>query len=282
MKKGLICILLCAALTLCGCMQQASAAPSAEPEASEIPSEVLAPVIEEVVITPAPTSAPAPTPELTPESTPEPEVGIDPERPMLALTFDDGPRAETERLLDAFAQYGGKGTFFVVGNAIGKYESTLKRIAEEGHELGSHTWSHVELKGLSQSEIAEQIDRTAQRVYDITGVQMTTLRPPYGAYDKNLKAVAAEKGIALINWSIDTEDWKRKDGVKVYEYIMETACDGAIILCHDRHSTTVDAMEQAIPALIEQGYQLVTVTELLTYKGYTITPGEVYIGKRPR
>ena len=199
-------------------------------------------------------------------------VELDASRPMLALTFDDGPSAHTQRLLDIFAANGGKGTFYVVGNMLDGRADTLRRMASDGHEIGGHSWSHRQLTKLSEEELTDQLMNTRAKIYDITGVDARTMRPPYGSCNADVKAKAGELGIALINWSVDTLDWKYKDANIVYKAVMDGAKDGAIILCHDLHKTTVDAMERAIPDLIAQGYQLVTVTELL---GGTI-PGTLY------
>ena len=200
----------------------------------------------------------------------------DPAKPMLALTFDDGPSGHTERLLDIFAQHGGKGTFFVLGNLIDDRAATVKRIAEEGHEVGGHSWNHRQLTKLSTEEIKEQIINTQAKIYDVTGVNSQVLRPPYGSYNDEVKSIAAEQGIVIVNWSVDTLDWKYKDADYVYRAIMEDAQDGAIILCHDLQKTTVDAMERVIPDLIAQGYQLVTVSELLSCGEEPVSAGNVY------
>ena len=216
------------------------------------------------------TQQPAPVPEM---NNPTP---VDPSKPMLALTFDDGPSAHTERLLDAFAANGGKGTFFVVGNMIDGRVEALRRMAAEGHEIGGHSWDHRQLTKLSTEELTDQFMSTRAKIYSITGLDATTMRPPYGSCDDQVKAKAEKLGIALINWSVDTLDWKYKDADTVYKAVMDGAKDGAIILCHDLHKTTVDAMERAIPALIAEGYQLVTVTELLSSDGGTVTAGKLY------
>jgi len=219
-----------------------------------------------------PTAPESPKPEAVPpkENTPNSE------KPMIALTFDDGPSAHTARLLDIFAQHGGKGTFYVVGNALSNRAETLQRMANEGHEIGGHSWNHKQLTKLSGEDLVDQFMATRAKIYEITGVDPTTMRPPYGSYNDEVKKTAAELGIAMINWSVDTLDWKYRDADTVYASVMEQAKDGAIILCHDLHSTTVDAMERAIPDLLAQGYQLVTVTELLTQEGGSLTPGKVY------
>lgn len=201
---------------------------------------------------------------------------IDKTKPMIALTFDDGPSAHTDRLLDIFKSYGGKGTFFVVGNIIDNRADTVKRIVSDGHEIAGHSWNHRQLTSLTQSDIKDQIMSTRAKIYDLTGYDAKLVRPPYGAYNDTVKAVAKEVDVSLINWSVDTLDWKYRDADTVYKAIMEDAYDGAIILCHDLHKTTVDAMERAIPALLEKGYQLVTVSELLEAKGKTIEAGKVY------
>ena len=196
--------------------------------------------------------------------------------PMIALTFDDGPSAHTDRLLDLFSTYDGKGTFFVVGNSIQGREATLQRMAAAGHELGGHSWNHRQLTKLDVAELKDQIMNTRAKIYEVTGVDTTILRPPYGSYNDQVKATAAELGIVLVNWSVDTLDWKNKNADAVYKAIMSQTRDGSIILCHDLHKTTVDAMERVIPELIAQGYQLVTVSELLSHSEKEITAGQVY------
>ena len=225
-------------------------------------------------------NAPKPTPDeivdspIVEENTPKTE--IDPDKPMVALTFDDGPSAHTDRLLDIFARYGGKGTFFVLGNLIDSRKNTLKRIVYEGHEIGNHSWNHRQFTNLSSEEIMDQIMMTRAKIYDITGVDTLIVRPPYGACNNTVKAVGANVGISFVNWSIDTLDWKSKNAVAVREEIMKNVSDGAIILCHDLHKTTVDAMETVIPELIEKGYQLVTVSELMEYSEKSLEAGKMY------
>ena len=211
----------------------------------------------------------------------EKEVGgeadsIDPSKPMVALTFDDGPSKHTARLLDAFVTYGGKGTFFVLGNRIDERQDTIKRITQEGHEIGGHSWSHRQLTNLSEGDLTDQIMNTRAKIYEVTGVDATIIRPPYGAYNDDVKSVCRNLGIVMVNWSVDTLDWKHKDADKVYDAIMKDVKDGDIILCHDLYESTVDAMERVIPELLAQGYQLVTVSELLAYSDKEITVGKVY------
>lgn len=201
---------------------------------------------------------------------------IDPDKPMVALTFDDGPSKHTARLLDILGTYGGKGTFFVLGNRIDERQDTIKRIVEEGHEIGGHSWSHRQLTNLSNKDLTDQIMNTRAKVYEVTGVDSTIIRPPYGAYNDDVKSVCQNLGIVIVNWSVDTLDWKHKDADKVYDSIMTDIKDGDIILCHDLYESTVDAMERVIPDLLANGYQLVTVSELLSYSDKEIIVGKVY------
>ena len=210
-------------------------------------------------------------------SKPEPvRAQLDPNKPMLALTFDDGPSPHTDRLLDIFKEHGGHGTFFVLGELIDNRQSTLVRISREGHEIGNHTWSHRQLTNLSEQEILDQIMTTRAKIYDVTGLDCLTVRPPYGAFNDTVQAIGDGIGVCFINWSVDTLDWKTRDAQAVYEEILSHASNGAIILCHDLHSTTVDAMELVIPKLLEEGYQLVTVTQLLECNGNALEAGKMY------
>jgi len=201
---------------------------------------------------------------------------IDPDKPLLALTFDDGPSAHTKRLLDILGQHGARATFFVTGNTIGRRADTVRRIVNEGHEIADHSWSHKNLTELSNEDISAELEKTNIKIYEITGVECKLARPPYGAYNDEVKQVGKDLGMAYILWSYDTLDWKTKDAQAVYDAVMAGAKDGRIILCHDLHKTTVDAMETVIPALIEEGYQLVTVSELLTARGGSIKAGNIY------
>ena len=207
---------------------------------------------------------------------PERVPPIDPTKPMIALTFDDGPSAHTETLLDYLKEYDGRATFFVVGNLIDARQNTLKRIVAEGHEVAGHSWNHRQLTMLDKKEITDQLMLTRAKIYEVTGVDTKIARPPYGAVNDEVKNVGAEVGISFFNWSVDTLDWKTKNADAVYAEVVNGARDGAIILCHDLHKTTVEAMKRAIPWLIEQGYQLVTVSELMEYSSTTVEAGKLY------
>lgn len=223
------------------------------------------PLIEPMVTPPAVSVSPAP------DASP-----LDPSRPMIALTFDDGPSKHTSRLLDAFASHGGRGTFFVIGNILENRADVLNRMVAEGHEIGGHSWDHRQLTKLSNTDLNNELVGTRAKIHELTGVNATLLRPPYGSYNSQVKNMCKDLGIVMVNWSLDTLDWKYKDADRLYHTILDEVQDGDIILCHDLHASTVDAMERVIPELIARGYQLVTVSELLDQRGDVIDAGEVY------
>lgn len=201
---------------------------------------------------------------------------IDPSRPMVALTFDDGPSETTPKILSLLDQYGGRATFFVVGNRLANYNDILVQIAEQGSEIGCHTWSHKKLTELKDSDIEWQITKTTTSIMERTGQQVVLMRPPYGSHNANVRAVSRKLGLSVIFWSLDTEDWRTRSASATYDVIMKNVKSGSIILCHDLHEATGEAMELVIPALVEQGYQLVTVSELLFFLPDGMQPGRVY------
>jgi peptidoglycan/xylan/chitin deacetylase (PgdA/CDA1 family) len=215
-------------------------------------------------------------PEPETPSIPPPGRTIDPLKPMLALTFDDGPSKYTNQLLDMVEKYDARVTFCVVGNAIGHRSDVVARAYNMGNEIIGHTWDHLNLTKLTTDQIRDEILSTNKAIEAAAGAAPKLFRPPYGAVNADVKNISAELGYSMIYWSVDTLDWKTKNANAVYNAIMKDAKDRAIILCHDLHGTTVEAMERVIPALIEQGYQLVTVSELMEYSNIEFEPGEVY------
>ena len=203
-----------------------------------------------------------------------PVIGkIDPDKPMVALTFDDGPGPYTDRILDCLEKYGAKATFYVVGNRLGTYSNQLKREAELGMEIGCHSWSHAQLTTLSPSGVAADISRTNNKAYELTGVYPATVRPPYGSHNASVRSAA---GAPFILWSVDTLDWKTRNATSTYNAVINNVKDGDIILMHDIHSPTADAVERIVPALIERGYQLVTVSEMGEVRKGGLAAGSYY------
>lgn len=198
---------------------------------------------------------------------------VDPTKPMLALTFDDGPGAETEKLLEVLEKYNARATFFMVGTRVPQHPETIKKMQEIGCELGNHTSDHQNLTKLSDTEIKSVIQSVSDQVAEATGGSPTTVtRPPYGAFDDHVKAAAPNP---LIMWSVDTLDWKTKNVESTVKSV-NSATDGDIVLMHDIHKTSVEAAIQVIPQLVEKGYQLVTVSEMAEARGVTLENGGVY------
>lgn len=195
---------------------------------------------------------------------------------IIALTFDDGPSKYTARLLDILEENGAHATFFVLGNRAKNNSELLKRMLDEGHEIGSHTWDHTSFAKLSYSSALENMKKSTNAIKKASGKKPVLVRPPYGAMSDSLKYAATMQDQAIITWSVDPRDWDTKNPDTVYNKIMSKASNGDIILCHDIHKSTVDAMERVIPDLIDEGYKLVTVSELLTYERDELTAGKVY------
>lgn len=185
--------------------------------------------------------------------------------PYIAMTFDDGPHASfTPRLLNMLAQRNIKATFFVVGTNVREYPHIVRRILAEGHELANHTWSHQALSSLSPEKVREQLAKTHDAVREVAGYQMRIMRPPYGATNLRVKQQCfAEFGYPTILWSVDPLDWKRPGAGVVANRIISATHPGAIILAHDIHSATIDAMPQTLDTLLAKGYKFVTVSQLL-------------------
>ena len=196
---------------------------------------------------------------------------IDPEKKLVAFTFDDGPSQYYDDILDILEEYGMHATFFVWGrNYNSSYEDVMKRVVEQGCELGNHTWSHPYLSKLDEAGIAQEIEQTRALLEELTGITNFLVRPPYG--DSNLK-VQVSVNAPLINWSVDSADWNNGSFDSVYTNVMSKVKDGDIVLMHASYSFTVEAVRAMIPELIADGYQIVSVSELAAVRGVTMTSG---------
>ncbi len=202
------------------------------------------------------------------------QIQAEPEMPVVALTFDDGPRAETTgRLLDELALREVPATFFLLGHRIPGNEDLVRRMGAEGHQIGVHTYDHVEVTGLSRADFDLQVGKTRSLLLDILGEGEFWLRPPYGITDAAARQWA---GSPVVLWSVDPEDWKDHDVGRIVAGVVEHVQDGDIILLHDIYSSSVDAAVQIVDALQSRGYCFVTVEELLAWNGVTPQPGQVY------
>ncbi len=205
---------------------------------------------------------------------PKPERIVDPNKPMIALTFDDGPGKLTMQLLEQLETYDAKATFFMVGTNVPRYPDTVRKVKEMGCEIGNHSVTHAKLTGLAtDEEIVAEIIGTNTALSNIIGEESAFFRPPYGAVDDRVVALA---NAPLVMWSIDTRDWESKDAAVIRDYVLGTVQDGDIVLMHDIHEATVQAAIDCIPKLIENGYQLVTVSEMAAARGVTLENGVKY------
>lgn len=205
------------------------------------------------------------------------KIEIDPKKPMVALTFDDGPGKRTEELLNVLDENGSRATFFMLGKNVSRYEEVVKKMQDLGNELGNHSWDHENLAQLSDEDIKWEINHTNEVIKNAAGNNPSLMRPPYGSINATVRE---NVGLPLIMWSIDTEDWKTRDAQKTIEVVMNNVKDGDIILIHDIHDPSVDAAIQLIPQLVDKGYQLVTVSEMAQIKGVKTVSGEKYFSFR--
>ena len=190
----------------------------------------------------------------------------------VALTFDDGPRrVTTERLLDGLKERGAKATFFLIGQQIEDNAALVARMAEEGHQIGNHTWSHQRLDGILPDEAAQEVARTEAALEALLGGGEYWLRPPYGQV-----AEGVELGVPMVKWCVDPWDWESRDAEKVTRAILDCVEPNSIILLHDIYSTSVDAALRVVDRLQEEGYWFVTVEELLWLNGVTPEAGRMY------
>jgi peptidoglycan/xylan/chitin deacetylase (PgdA/CDA1 family) len=201
---------------------------------------------------------------------------LDPEKPMVALTFDDGPSQYTERIVALLDKYNCRATFCVLGNRVKPQIERARAIAAQGSEIVGHSWDHKNLTSLSKKKIRLELSKTNDAIESVTGVRPAMYRPPYGANNKKLLKVSKKQRLALLTWSVDTIDWKLLDAKKVFKRVRRDAGNDKIILLHDIYETTADAMGRVIPWLEDQGYELVTVSELLYYRGIELKPGRIY------
>ncbi|MEY8339239.1 polysaccharide deacetylase family protein [Lachnospiraceae bacterium 62-35] len=203
---------------------------------------------------------------------------VDPSKPMVALTFDDGPYAPVgNQIMNCLAQYGGKATFYVVGSRCSTYRAEMQRMAAEGHEIGNHTYEHKLLDRLgSAAQIRAQIDMGAAAIQEACGIRPSTVRLP-GGNKNSLVLAAVQEPIVL--WSLDTMDWKTRNTQQTVNRILNSVRDGDVILMHELYPATANAMLQVIPELHRRGFQLVTVSEMAQYRG-GLQNGRVYTSFR--
>lgn len=214
--------------------------------------------------------------DLPDEELTEHGVTLDCERlKCVALTFDDGPGEHTDRLLEMLADYDAHATFYVLGSLVEEYPDVLERMHTQGHELGNHTWKHDDLAGMSAKEIREDIERTNDSVSQIIGVEPSTIRPPYGSSNDTVHETVDQP---LILWDVDTMDWQNRDSEAVAEHAIDNTAPGSVLLFHDIHGSTVDAIPDVLEELHNSGYHFVTVADLFGFN--ELDAGETYTDAR--
>lgn len=183
------------------------------------------------------------------------------EHPKVALTFDDGPsRKYTPMLLDGLKERGVKATFFIMGKNIEGNEELIQRMQKEGHLIGNHTYNHVQLNKVPRSLACEEIQMTNNQIYEVIGVYPSYIRPPFGAWQENLELCVT---MLPVFWDIDTLDWKSRNVDSIVGIVEKEVKDGAIILMHDEYQTSVDAALKVVDLLMGEGYEFVTVDEMI-------------------
>ena len=185
----------------------------------------------------------------------------------IALTFDDGPHPRyTMEILEILDEYHIPATFFFVGENVSYYADAAREVAKRGHEIGNHTYSHPCASKQSEKALREELAQCDDIIQKVTGVVPKLFRPPQGSWNQRVYDIARERNYSVILWDLDTLDWAKTPADKIANYILENAKSGNIILMHDYHSggcPTTEALRMFIPNLIEEGYQFVTVSELI-------------------
>lgn len=192
------------------------------------------------------------------------------EQKVVALSFDDGPHPKyTIEILDILKEYDIKATFFVLGIHAEKYPEIIKRQVEEGHEIGNHSYSHIDMRRATKKQILEEFKKTQEIIYSVANIRPKVFRPPYGNYNKEVIEIVSSDDIPIVLWTFyqDSKDWSNPGVDSIIETTLSKVQNGDIILFHDyvykNESHTVEALKTIIPKLIEEGYKFVTISELL-------------------
>ena len=200
---------------------------------------------------------------------------VDPEKKLIAFSFDDGPsRKNTEKILKARDKNNARATFFMLGQNAKYYPDLVKKVEESGNEIAGHSWNHPLLTKLGKKGVKKQMSQMNEAIASVTGSDVGLLRPPYGSINRTVKNTVKDP---LILWSIDTLDWKTLNADKTAAAILKQAKDGDIILMHDIHAPTAEAVKKVLPKLEKKGFQVCTVSELLEARNITLHPGDVVV-----
>ena len=198
-------------------------------------------------------------------------VEVKGERKVIALTFDAAWGADkTQGIIDTMKKYDAKGTFFLVGFWLDKFEKETKAIAEAGFDIGNHSRNHLNMPKLSDDEIRAEIEYVNDRVNELTGIKPTYFRAPFGDYSDRLMSAIEELDMVGVQWSIDSLDWKGLSAKEIFNRVVPKAKSGDIVLFHNNSDHVLDALPLVLSALKEQDFEFVTLSELVATEGYTI------------
>ena len=198
---------------------------------------------------------------------------INPAKKQIAITFDDGPGAYTERLSGILEDNHAHSTFFMLGKNMNYYQDVIKKLYQDGNEIGYHSYAHKNFLRQNISDIQAEFNESNEILQSIIGKSITLTRPPYGSINNDVKK---SLDTVFILWNIDTEDWRHKDALYLTNYVMNNVFEGAIILFHDIHKTSVDTIEKLLPLLYVEGYQLVTVSNLAAINDVELLNHQTY------
>ena len=197
-------------------------------------------------------------------------AGGEEQKPKIALTFDDGPNIKyTPMLLDGLKERGIKATFFLVGQWIERYPDSVRQIVDAGHEIGNHSYSHVDFVGAGEEVIRQQMEKTDALIREVTGSDPVLARVPSGSYDSRVIRLLRQEGYEVIQWDVDSIDWKKPPAKEITERILTKVQNGSIVLFHSGAATTLEALPDVIAGLRAKGYCFTTVGDLLL-KGETV------------
>jgi len=201
------------------------------------------------------------------------------DKKYVSITFDDGPGpSTTPELLDTLAEFDAKATFFILGTRINKSKDTIRRMSEEGHEVASHTWNHLNLNLQTNEKALSESDRVDDALEEILGYRPSLIRAPYGnSKDRILKTIKKP----FIYWTVDSKDWQYMNANKTYNHVVANADEGEIILLHDIYQQSVDAARLIIEDMTERGYEFVTVSELAALHSGNLKKSTIHYHFRP-
>lgn len=202
--------------------------------------------------------------------------GIDASKPMVALSFDDGPSQYTWDIVHTLQMHNARATFFVLGDRVATHQAAIEYTMANHNEIASHSFSHANLVTLTDAQVIEQIRSVDTALQQQHGYTPALYRVPYGSKDERVLDILKTEGKPVIGWSVDPYDWNVRDKDIIVNHVLSRVKDGDIILLHDIYEPTAQAVAELVPALLERGYQIVTVSELLQSRGVMLEPGVYY------